>query len=166
MSDFFREILGVDVDRTRPEWNDGFLCHFDVIRIPEQRWRPSLEIGIGKFTGEYHLEGSLFIDEDDFAIADGIVRKHIPRFTIYDTINVPKKIGSRIAYDWKEAARLLPRATDERVLRLLNICDYAAPHIIKEFRHRPEAAVNMLGEMAKYVTDAYQRHRWIRIVGI
>jgi hypothetical protein len=66
-----------------------------------------MEVGPGRWSGGHWQPGFLFIDEDDFVVAEGIIGKHFPEFDHYGMNDIPEAVALSIVEDWRDAARAL-----------------------------------------------------------
>ena len=67
-----------------------------------------IEIGPGKYSGEHWQDGFLFIWEDAFGMAEGILTKHFPKYDHFSMNYIPKDIGQKIVAEWRDVADRLP----------------------------------------------------------
>jgi len=66
-----------------------------------------IRIGPGKFSGHYWQEGFVFVDEEAFGIAEGIIRKHFPKYDPWGVTGLQRETGAEIAAEWRQAATQL-----------------------------------------------------------
>lgn len=63
-----------------------------------------MEVVPGQYTGKHWQDGSIFIEEDDFIPAEGIIRTHLPSYDHYDMNEVSAETGLAIVEEWRRAA--------------------------------------------------------------
>ena len=57
--------------------------------------------------GKHWQDGFLFVWEDAFGMAEGIVLKHFKDYDHFEMNDIPKNVGKLITVDWKKAASTL-----------------------------------------------------------
>lgn len=80
-----------------------------------------MEIGPGKYSGKHWQDGFLFVWEDAFGMAEGIVLKHFKDYDHFEMNDIPKGVGQLIANGWKKAALSLEHADQSEYQDLLNL---------------------------------------------
>lgn len=63
-----------------------------------------MEIGPGRYNKKHWQPGFLFIWEDAFGMAEGIVTKHFPSYDHFGMNDISNKIGKEIITEWRTAA--------------------------------------------------------------
>lgn len=124
-----------------------------------------LEIGPGKYVGAHWQEGFLFVWDDAFIVAEGILAKHFPDFDHYAMNNLPEEIGEKVIAEWRDVANRLDRldpAAARRALHLVN----DDPELDRELATRRHEIARMLRELADECEKFYQQSEWICVLGI
>lgn len=85
-----------------------------------------VEIGPGKYSGQHWQQGFLFVREDAFGLAEGIVTKHFPEYDHLSMNDMPKIVGRKIAAEWREVAPRIAGMTAAEVRSALNLPDWYA----------------------------------------
>ncbi len=125
-----------------------------------------MEICPSKFSGEHWRPGSLFVWEDSFNVAEGIVLRHLPSFDHMSSNDIPESIGAAIIDDWLAAADRLPNQTSSEASVELHLEEWFRERFHEEFAgHRFEIAT-MLRELAHDCRRFYSRSEWLCIIGV
>ena len=125
-----------------------------------------IEVAPGKYSGTHWQEGSLFVWEDAFRMAEGILAKHLTSYDHFSMNDVPKDIGQRVTPEWRRvAARLEEMAADEATGAFNLIASYGGRHDTEVISHRT-AIARMLTELADACDEFYSRGDWVCILGI
>jgi hypothetical protein len=80
-----------------------------------------VEIGPGKYAGKHWQDGFLFVWEDAFAMAEGIVAKHVPNYDHFSMTDIPKEVGRKVIAEWRAAADRLPGMSVDEARAALNL---------------------------------------------
>lgn len=125
-----------------------------------------IEIGPGKYSGNHWQDGFLFINEDDFNMAEGILAKHLPGYDHYDMNDIPKDVGQKVTAEWRDVAGRLSSMNAEQALTALN---RSAPNRAslgaRVIQHRVEIA-SMLSELADACDKFYKTDDWVCVLGM
>ncbi len=110
-----------------------------------------MEIGPGRYAGTHWQDGFLFVWEDAFGMAEGILVKHLPSYDHFAMNDLPKDIGRKVTTEWREVAGRLNSMSAEQAHTALNLgASYRArthPLNAEVIPHRAEIA-RMLSELA------------------
>lgn len=125
-----------------------------------------LEIGPGRYSGAHWQDGFLFVWEDAFGVAEGILRKHLPGYDHFAMNDMPREIGRKVTEDWRHVARRLNSMSPEEAHGALNLsASYRARLNAEIVPHKTEIA-SMLIELADACDDFYDREEWVCILGM
>jgi hypothetical protein len=125
-----------------------------------------MEIGPGKYSGQHWQPGFLFLWEDAFGMAEGIVARHVPNYDHFSMTDVPKEVGQKIVAEWREAAQDLADMSAEEIRTALNLVATYHERLESEVdAHKAEIA-NMLRELADACSEFYERGDWVCILGM
>jgi hypothetical protein len=124
-----------------------------------------LEIGPGKYAGAHWQDGFLFVWDDAFVVAEGIVRKHFPGFDHYAMNDLPEEVGEKVIAEWRAVAGQLEQMTPDRARQALNLPD-DDPELDRELATRRRDIARMLRELADECEKFYQQSEWICVLGI
>ena len=80
-----------------------------------------IEIGPGRYAGRHWQPGFLFVWEDAFGMAEGIVVRHLPEYDHFDMNDIPRAVGLTIVADWRSAAAQLPVLNEDAAHHILNL---------------------------------------------
>lgn len=125
------------------------------------------EIGPGRYSGEHWQDGFVFVWEDAFAFAEGIVIRHFPDYDHFAMNDIQKEVGLTITSEWRRAARELQSVVDSsNVVLLLNIKESYRLHLeLTAFSDRDKIA-GMLSELADICESFYRSGDWICLLGM
>lgn len=124
-----------------------------------------LEIGPGKYVGAHWQDGFLFVWDDAFVVAEGILRKHFPEFDHYAMNDLPEEVGEKVIAEWRAVAAQLERLNPADARRALNL-DGTDPELDRELATRRKEIARMLRELADECEKFYQQSEWICVLGI
>lgn len=71
-----------------------------------------IEVGPGAYDGKHWQPDFVFIDEDIFYVAEGIVRKHFPAYDHYGMNSIPEEPARGIVAEWEKAAHALVTSSE------------------------------------------------------
>jgi hypothetical protein len=63
-----------------------------------------VELVPGVYEGKHWQPGSIFIDDIDFSVIEGLILKHLPDYDHFAMNDVPQKAGIAIIREWQRAA--------------------------------------------------------------
>jgi hypothetical protein len=125
-----------------------------------------MEIGPGKYTGSHWQDGFVFIWEDAFGVAEGIVEMHFPSYDHLGMNDLPKEAVMKIISDWREVADRLPTLDRVDIQKEMNL---VAPHfagLASEIdSHRIEVS-DFLRSLANECENFIQQNDWLCILGM
>jgi len=125
-----------------------------------------IEIGPGKYSGEHWQEGFVFVDEDDFACAEGILKNYFPDYDHFGTNDISKSTGLLIITEWRRAATNIERLEPQEAARLLRPHDAARPGLIADISgHRKEIQA-LLNDLADELERLYRTDDWVCVLGM
>ncbi|MEO6709597.1 MAG: acetyl-CoA hydrolase/transferase C-terminal domain-containing protein, partial [Planctomycetota bacterium] len=125
-----------------------------------------VEIGAGKYSQKHWLEGCLFIEEEAFILAEGILARHFPSYDHIAFQDIPKRIGKRVISAWRDAAGRIPQLNPTEIHSLLNL-DVVMLRLDPVAIGRDRAAIAaMLNELADACDEFYEQDEWVRILGM
>ncbi len=125
-----------------------------------------MEIGPGKYSGEHWQDGFLFIWEDAFGMAEGILTKHFPKYDHFSMNDIPKDIGQKIVAEWRDVADRLPGMSPEQAHTALNLSAPYRDRLDSEVEPHREEIARMLRELADACGGFYSREDWVCILGM
>ena len=125
-----------------------------------------MELGPGKYVGRHWTPGFLFIWEDAFGMAEGIIARHMKDYDQFGTNNIPKEIGVRIAKDWNTIATELKSLTPEQIHSRLNLQEVYREFLSSEIvAHKSEIA-KLLSQLSRTFIDLYREHDYLCVLGV
>ncbi len=125
-----------------------------------------MEIGPGKYSGKHWQEGFLFVWEDAFGVAEGIVMKYFKDYDHFGMNDIPKEIGISISSEWLKAASALNDASEEKYQELLNLDVVYRNYMAAEISENKQSIIKMLNELAQSFEQFYQTEDWVCILGV
>lgn len=125
------------------------------------------EIGPGRYSGKHWQEGFVFIWEDAFASAEGIIIRHFPDYDHFAMNDIQKDIGSKIISEWRSAARKLQLVADSsETAELLNIKESYGLQLEPIAFSDCDKIAEMLLEIADECESFYKSDEWICVLGM
>jgi hypothetical protein len=125
-----------------------------------------IEIGPGKYSGEHWLEGFVFIWEDAFALAEGIVAKHFPEYDHFAMNDIPEEVGRLVTSEWRDVASRIDFITSEQLHSALSLESSYCHFLETELQAYREGIGSMLRDLANECDGFYERGEWICILGV
>lgn len=125
-----------------------------------------IEIVPGKYSGKHWQDGSLYIWEDAFGMAEGILMKHLPDYDHFSMNDIPKIIGHKVIKEWRRVAEHMDMMNIGQIQRALNIEAVFHEDLEDEIViHRTDIA-GMLTELANTCDEFYEQQDWVCILGV
>jgi hypothetical protein len=125
-----------------------------------------MEVGPGRYDGRHWQDGFLFVWEDAFGMAEGILAKHLPEYDHFGMNDVPKAIGLAVVAEWRRVAEALPGMSADEASDALNMVATYSSRLDDEVEeHRGEIAT-LLRELADACERFYERGDWVCILGM
>jgi len=125
-----------------------------------------MEIGPGKYCGQHWSEGFLFVWEDAFGMAEGIVAKHFPGYDHFAMNDIPKSLGTKITSEWRDVADRLPGMSPEEAHAALHLKASSRERLDAEIEAHKADIARMLQSLATECDTFYQRGEWVCILGM
>jgi hypothetical protein len=125
-----------------------------------------VEIGPGKYSGKHWQDGFLFVWEDAFGMAEGIVAKHVSSYDHFSTTDIPKDVGQRVIAEWRDAADRLSAMSPAQAHAALNLQAAYRERLDAEVDLHRDDIANMLRDLADECSKFYEREEWICVLGI
>ena len=125
-----------------------------------------VEIGRGKYSGKHWRDGNVFIHEEAFTMATGIIVNHYLEYNPFGDNDIPKNIGMEITAEWREVANQLYYMSDSQVRHALNLDMLDRKWIDTVIASHKAEIIDMLRELADRCDEFYDKKDWIRILGI
>ncbi len=125
-----------------------------------------IEIGPGKYSGKHWQDGSLYVWEDAFGVAEGIVMKYFNDYTHFGFNNLPKEIGTLLLAKWREVALGLKTANEDEYLELLNLDVVYRANLTTEVAKNKESIIELFIDMANAFEQFYEADEWVCILGV
>ena len=128
-----------------------------------------MELGPGPYRGRHWQSGFLFVWEDAFAYAEGIVASHFPAYDHFEMNELPSAVAQAVAADWRRAATLLARgrvSEGVEVLALERVFPGAAEALGQDLVAQQSQIVAMLTELADGVERFASRAASVCILGM
>ncbi len=125
-----------------------------------------MEIGPGMYSGQHWQEEFLFIWEDAFSIAEGIIVKNLPEYDHFGMNDIPRIPGLMIASDLRRAACALGSAKSTEASGLLFIPDWLIAAFTADLSDRRDEMGVMLTAVADALEQAYQSKDHACILGM
>lgn len=125
------------------------------------------EIGPGRYSGKHWQDGFVFVWEDAFATAEGLVVRYFPDYDHFSMNDIQKGVGLKITGAWRDASTKLNFVRDSsETAELLNIKESYRNHLEPiAFSDRERIAV-MLSQLADECESFYKSDEWICMLGM
>lgn len=125
-----------------------------------------MEIGPGRYSGKHWQTGFLFVREDAFGMAEGILAVHFPAYDHFSMNDVPKEVGLKVIEAWKRAACALPSANPAEATALLQLDASYCTGLETEIADDRAAIASMLKELAAECRSFYEAEDWVCVLGM
>jgi hypothetical protein len=125
-----------------------------------------IEIGPGKYSGYHWQDGFIFIWEDAFNIAEGIIIKYFANYDHFSMNDIPYEIGLKIINGWRNVAQNLNELNPEEACQILNLSGPYWDRLDNEIASHREDIIEMLNILANKCEEFYTNNKWICILGI
>ena len=130
-----------------PHERMSHLVDFQIYEDPAQLDSTAFfEIGPGPYTNKHWQPGFIFVAEDAFSMAEGIVARHFPAYDHFAVNTMPKSVSTRIIAEWAHAAAQITNLEAKACARLLNF-DAAYRYGLDDILQRQRA------EIARFLND-------------
>lgn len=123
-------------------------------------------VGSGRHTGKYVSKGYIFIEEDSFVVAEGIIKRHCSRYDHNEINNISRTKGSKVATDLRVAAESILACINDDILSLLEYKGDSSPKAVSEFIKQKVPISKMLVGLADYMDNSYENDEWICVLGV
>ncbi len=125
-----------------------------------------MEIGPGKYSGKHWQDGFLFVCENSFGVAEGIIMKHFKDYDHYGINNIPKEEGLSISSEWLHVASALKNAGKDECQKLLNLDVVYKKYMEAEVFENRASIIKLLVELSNSFEQFYKMEEWICILGV
>ncbi len=125
-----------------------------------------MEIGPGKYSGAHWQDGFLFVWEDAFGMAEGILAKHLLSYDHFGMNDVPKELGLRVIAEWRMVAGKLEGLTIEDACKALNLMASYHCHLENEVAAHRDAIAGLLSTLADECERFYGESDWLCVLGM
>lgn len=120
-----------------------------------------VEIAPGKSKGTHWRDGNVFVAEEEFRMAAGIVAEHV-HFLAFNVTEVPKSAGAEITRAWRAAAESLIQQRTDEALAVMHLAG-ARAHCRRQLEAHGAEIATMLIELADACDAFYEHDEWICI---
>jgi hypothetical protein len=125
-----------------------------------------MEIGPGKYSGDHWQNGFIFIWEDAFGVAEGIIERHFPSYDHMGMNDLPKSIVVDIIRDWRNAAERLQRLDQSEIERELNLTAPQYAGLGAEVAKNCQSVSDFLRTLANECETFLRKNEWLCILGM
>ena len=125
-----------------------------------------VEICPGKYCGKHWQDGCLFIWEDAFGMAEGIILKHFHAYDHFSMNDIPEEVGRVMIEEWKRVAAQLNEMSPEQAHSVLNLQVVYREFLKEEVHSHKSEIASMLHELAEACEEFYEQGKWICILGM
>jgi hypothetical protein len=134
--------------------------------LTELRGTNYMEICPGKYSKKHWQDGSLFVSDREFGLAEGIVAKHFAAYDHFAMNDVPKDIGQKITAEWAHTAVLLEQMASGQIARVLNLDESSFRYEDSEIENHKPDITDLLRSLAVACDAFYLKEDWICILGM
>ncbi|MBK8246672.1 MAG: hypothetical protein IPK85_04640 [Gemmatimonadetes bacterium] len=125
-----------------------------------------MEVGPGRYDGRHWQDGFLFVWEDAFGMAEGILARYLPEYDHFGMNDVPRSVGLAVAAEWRRVAEALPSMTADEASDALHLVATFSTRMDDEvYEHRGEVA-DLLLELADAFERFYALEDWVCVLGM
>ena len=140
---------------------------FRIRRAPEELEATGfMDIVPSKFSGKHWQVGSLFIWEDSFNVAEGIVAQHLPTFDHMAINEISRPVGAAIIAEWQSVGGRLPDLTADEAITELYLAGWFQEQFREEFDSSRAEMATLLRELSQECGQFYAQSEWITILGV
>ncbi|MGI8978720.1 MAG: hypothetical protein ACR2FY_05810 [Pirellulaceae bacterium] len=125
-----------------------------------------MEIGPGRYSGEHWQEGFIFIGEDAFGVAEGIIERHFPSYDHMGMNDLPNAIVVKVIRDWRNAAEILQSLNRIEIETVLNLTDSQYADLRAEVETNRKEVSDLLRALANECEDFLRQNDWLCILGM
>jgi hypothetical protein len=125
-----------------------------------------MEIGPGPYDGKHWQVGFIFVWEDAFGMAEGILAKHFPAYDHFSMNNVPKDQGSKVIEEWRCVAGRLADMSVSEVSTALNLAASYRSNLDSDVATHTREISLMLRELADACHAFYERSESVCVLGM
>ena len=125
-----------------------------------------IEVGPGRYDGRHWQDGFLFVWEDAFGMAEGILAKHLPEYDHFGMNDVPKVIGLAVVSEWRRVAEALPAMGADEASDALNLIATYSSRLDDEVIQRRSEIATLLRELADACEHFYAQGDWVCVLGM
>jgi hypothetical protein len=125
-----------------------------------------VEVCPGRYSGRHWQQGCIFIWEDSFTVAEGILRAHFPDYDHLAMNDIPRTVGLLVVEDWRSAARDLVEATLDQSFEILKLEGWQRDYLKEELQERRTETSRMLLQLADKVSTYYKDEEWVSVLGV
>lgn len=119
-----------------------------------------------KYFRKHWQDGNVFIHEEAFTMATGIIVNHYSEYNPFGDNNIPKNIGMKITTEWRDNASQLYYMSDSQVRHALNLDDLERKWIDTVIASHKAEIMDMLRELADICDEFYNQGNWVCIQGV
>jgi len=125
-----------------------------------------MEIGPGRYSGKHWQDGFLFVWEDAFGMAEGILAKHLPEYDHFGMNDIPKETGLKVIEEWERTANAITQSGPSEAAEMLNLAASYRSNLESEIVHNVKAIASMLRELSRECRRFYGGSEWICVLGM
>jgi len=123
-----------------------------------------MEIGPGKFSGTYWVEGFVFVYEDDFLMAEGAVHKYFSDYDHWGWNEIHRNAGLKIIADWRIAGQEILACTKKQIFNVLFLNIEANDYFFNSVYSERQDISRMLWDLADICERFYADNEWICMI--
>ncbi|MEI6057265.1 MAG: hypothetical protein WCR55_14565 [Lentisphaerota bacterium] len=125
-----------------------------------------IEIGAGRYKGKHFQDSFIFLDEDGFFFAEGLLYKYVKNYDHYEMNNIHKSIGLSYAHELSDIAREFLSISAIEITKRLNLKPTFESWLAKKLEEHRKEIKEMLSEVSIFILDCYRKNDWICVLGL
>lgn len=125
-----------------------------------------MEIGPGKYAGLHWQEGFIFVRDDAFAVAEGVIEKHFPDYDHLEMNDIPKGVAIKIISEWKKIADRVPNLARPDIEPVMNLVSSKFRGLEQEIDSHRNQVSAFLRSIATECENFIRESDWICILGM
>jgi hypothetical protein len=125
-----------------------------------------MEIGPGTYAGLHWQDGFVFVRDDAFGVAEGIVERHFPNYGHIYMNDIPQAVARKIIADWRAVADRLPNLDRSTIQRDMNLSAARFADLPNEIESDRLEVAGFLRSLADECENFLRQNDWMCILGM
>ncbi len=125
-----------------------------------------IELVPGRFDGRHWQPRSIFVKEDAFVVAEGIIARHYEGYNPLGPNEIPREIGRLVLEDWRSAAIALGDLQVRDAVEMLGVPDAWRVEVGAALSGQRDDIIEMLRRVSAWVEQAYEQTDCVSVLGV